>query len=1196
MSKLVSLNKRNGGCPVCGKDDGACRRSSTDYNFIFCKTYVDARKGERVGDYVCVKEATGHTASFKLCTENWTEEAKREFQTRQLQEQQLRKQKQELDDRERQGRALSIEERHQGYSEIHNQLSLDAATVTDLRCRGFCEEEIKNSGFKSVHKYQKLDKVFDTRLPGVSKDGKSLVVAADGYLCPVRDFDGNITAFQLRLHNPEDGNRYRWLSTPDRATLKLQPEDENPLAVFHPIGDCKGIAIIEGTGPKPYFVSQRLGFLTIGAAGGQWLGSPKLLEKYIKQAREKYGADLPIVHIPDAGFALNAQVRNNTHELLKWLKTNFNQTDICVLDWNQIHKSQGDIDEIDLSIIRTLNADSFLKKYKEVFQEQKDKDGQTFLSKRYQNWAEERITLTADIVQREKWLTIPPNIQEKCDILLVRKALGGGKTQALINFLKPIDIVTLLVGYRNSLLNNTIGRAREMGLNAQHVKEGAETLEGLKRNHADTKLWAGCADSYFKFDSIIQSNPDYYLIHDEICSVLGHLKGGGTLKGRQKQAIEWVVKTIQNSGFAIFMDANLCDKDVDFIRQLFPGKRIKVLDSLYDTNPRNFYFLETTNPDTDFSINPRYLPSRLVDKAKDANKVLWISDSQRSCEVANEILTNLGHKHYRLDSKTSHDELSKLLQLAPKKFILTEELDSLSISPSGESGLSIDLFDYFDAVCFDIRGTVGVNTLTQLSARLRDTKVPIYVACPEFVNITHDLCPYPIKQVEEVINKRIEKTLAQAIEVDKELIDSQFVTDMFKDMGKQFSNDPWFIESLKDSKQLKYEHQNLKLMLKTALAQAGNRIIDLVEDSDESVYQECQDAKKVVKRREADKVFNSDDISWKEAQDLSAKDVNYDDKCKIRKATIKHKLPGIEETPSWSADFIYLFDVENSKFIDSRWRLKQLQNKELLHAVFKTSKQYNFEYGFVAQDIWKNPSTKIDALKRLGVDKIIDADVFSGQDDWIREIIDEYYDNPEWFQLIGISKPKRTLNTDGTPKNLKYVKDLINKFLEYFGLETKLMHKTKDKRYYKATTPEEFDDFLLEISNCLNRRAESTIASAAEISLTQAANKGEQALRQQQEWEQRHQAELNKRILEKQLKETQLEKDTENTDEWEKQEAIEYVKLLLEDCENAEALAELRASNIPARTFKRASKSLSRERYEQIRQWVINPLDPIQGF
>lgn len=1205
--KLAPTNINNP-CPVCGDTTGRDRHATEDKAWL-CAEHSSVRRCQVVGEFKCVSHSKcGFWAVFKVDNSHeWSEEQRREWQAKQTRRQQRSKQRAEEIRLKEQQQALSVEERHKLYSEILDQLKLEPATITDLRRRGFTDKEIENCGFKSVSRYHTLAKKYDKRLPGIGNDGKSLIVRDDGYLCPVRSISGHITGLQVRLHNPKDGNRYRWLSTPQTATLKLQPEHENPLAVFHPPSDKPfGIAICEGTGAKPYFVSQRLNLVTIGAAGGQHLSSPKLLEKYLKQAFEKYG-HLPIIVIPDAGFALNKQVRKKLLSTFEWLQNNFKDSEVKVLDWNQIHKSRGDIDELqteDLLRVRWLRVDYFIKKYNEVF-----------TSKQYHNWATNRVKLTADIKQHEKWLNIPYGIQNDCDILLIRKSLGGGKTQALIEFLKQLNTTSLLVGYRNSLLNNTIARANHMGLGSLHIKDTVEVVQGNYVNFAQDesiKLWGGCADSFFKFNAIIDRNPEYNLIHDEICSVLGHLKGGGTLKGRQQQAIEWVTNTINDSQFSIMMDANLSDREVDFIKELFPHKRIKVLDSEYPPDPRTFYFLETASSEKEFTSVSKFLPSQLIGKAKAAKKVLWISDSQRSCEVADEILTKSGHKHYRLDGKTSHDELSKQLQDAPKKFITTHQLDSLSLSPSGESGLSIDLFNYFDAVCFDIRGTVGVNTLTQLSARLRDTDVPIFVACPEFVNMTSNPCPYAIKKIEEVIKQRLDILLAKAMQADGELVDSDFVRNMFDEIGNNAASDPWFIESLKDAKNLKYEHSNLKLCLKTALTQAGHRVIDLVDSAREKHYEEVKETKEEVMKREAEKIYISEDIDFEKALELNKQDVNYDVKCKIRKARLRHKLPGIEDTQSWNADFIKTVLLDQQQFIDKRWRFKQLQDDELSKAVFKSEKKFNFENGFQFKDVWKSTSTKMEALKLLGVGEIITAGVFSCQDVWVREIVDKYYDETEWFDLIGISKAKRTLDENGNPKNSQYVKKMLDRFLDFFGLQTTLAKKKETNRLYNINTPTTVTDYLSDIDNCLSLKAEATITASQEISLKASADKAAKAKANAEEWEQQHQAELNKRLLEQQLTHTQSEKlaplpsiyinksqkcqppmdkniqHTQYIDaEWYKPESIADVASMLQCCDSPEMLNELRECEIPIPVFKLAARQLPEVKRNQVREWVV---------
>ncbi|TFI54865.1 hypothetical protein BLD44_007675 [Mastigocladus laminosus UU774] len=422
-SRPIPSSNRNP-CPVCEKINRDCRILADET--VFCHTFADAKKLEKIGNHICVKEAGGgHTATFKPDnSQQWNEEQRREWEAKK----QIRQQIAQEEARKQQERALSVDERHKLYSEIWNSLTLDAATITDLRRRGFTDEEIARSGFKSVKKWQKLNKSYTTKLPGIGKDGRSLVVGDDGYLCPIYDFDGKIQAFQVRFHNPKNGNRYQYLSTPSYATLRLHPEDELPVAVFHPPeGSPKGIAIVEGTGPKPYYVSQKLNYFVIGAAGGQHLSSIELTNKAIEQATEKYG-ELPITIIPDAGWALNYHVKRKLEEQINYFQ---DFGDVLILDWNQIHKSQGDIDEIDderLNSARLLTVESFKKKYQAVF------DG-----KAYQKWAEERVKLTADIVQEEQWLSIPIGIEKECDILFVRKPFGGGKTNGLINLLKRLD-------------------------------------------------------------------------------------------------------------------------------------------------------------------------------------------------------------------------------------------------------------------------------------------------------------------------------------------------------------------------------------------------------------------------------------------------------------------------------------------------------------------------------------------------------------------------------------------------------------------------------------------------------------------------------------------------------------------------------------------------------------------------------------
>jgi hypothetical protein len=188
---------------------------------------------------------------------------------------------------------LSAVERDRQYRALLAELELDPDDRADLVRRGFTDEQIDLSGFKSVDRYQQLQNQFSELLPGITGNGQRLIVSNAGYLCPVTNSDGLIVACQVRLRTlpTSESNRYRWLSG-NGQTLHLYPENskvggELPLAIHLPQKLSKvTIGICEGIGAKPFLASQRLGIPFIGAAGGQHAGSPQLFKSSLQQIEE----------------------------------------------------------------------------------------------------------------------------------------------------------------------------------------------------------------------------------------------------------------------------------------------------------------------------------------------------------------------------------------------------------------------------------------------------------------------------------------------------------------------------------------------------------------------------------------------------------------------------------------------------------------------------------------------------------------------------------------------------------------------------------------------------------------------------------------------------------------------------------------------------------------------------------------------
>ncbi|NJL78628.1 MAG: hypothetical protein HC917_06805 [Richelia sp. SM2_1_7] len=151
-------------CKVCGQENSACRQHTTDENYVHCHTHASARKLEVINGWKCIEVAKGHTAGFRP---DDTGKTSQEYITRQLQENALRKKNNEAIEKKLREKALPVAERHKFYSEILDQLEIDNATRADLKRRGFSDEEINRSGFKSVKKSQRLNKEFPSTLSGI---------------------------------------------------------------------------------------------------------------------------------------------------------------------------------------------------------------------------------------------------------------------------------------------------------------------------------------------------------------------------------------------------------------------------------------------------------------------------------------------------------------------------------------------------------------------------------------------------------------------------------------------------------------------------------------------------------------------------------------------------------------------------------------------------------------------------------------------------------------------------------------------------------------------------------------------------------------------------------------------------------------------------------------------------------------------
>jgi hypothetical protein len=701
---------------------------------------ADTRKSEVLGGYKCISHSKDRLwAVFKPDDSyEWTEERKRQWETLKIQ----RQRKAEDDEQQQRIRALSASDRHKWNSLILASLPVDADLIEDLKGRGFSQEEIAACEFKSLDKWQKLDFEVPRKLPGIGKDGKSLVVGGNGYLCPIRDFDGHILAFQVRLHQPQDDNRYRWLSTPESATLKLYPEGENPLAVFRPVGQAEGISLVEGTGAKPFLTSHRLNQLVIGAAGGQWANSPKLLEQYLERSHLEVGGEKLVVLYPDAGDVRNKQV------ISRWRKICELLTDLGwsfrFAWWGQTAKECFDIDELepaDYSLIQCISRKEFFtiaeleiknaEARKE--QEQKREESQQELQRltAIRNKLTHITEIPHKIVNVSHMGEVLEDLIEPGTTNLLESDTGTGKSEAARPLARKSDAV---YSWHNRI---SLGRAMSRELQISY-KDDSSNINKKKASF--------CSPSAYQFDPKHLSSKGLLLL-DECDQVFdfnfGSLCNKDGIRPLILSTLEAHFESVMaGNGTALCMSADVTQKEIDYIKAIAPeGTPVRLIVNKYQPKRPEIQFDVSPTPDGQLDI--------LIKKLQDGVPCFVMDDMKngvRGCkslaeyvrttmpEVADQVLEihadNSNDPRVQAFFNDKPDEQSK-------KYLL------IACSPSIISGISLKNQRFIHGVFGFCNGILVDREIKQFLNRVRGAEdIHLWVAEEGFPvrGVDNDLC------------------------------------------------------------------------------------------------------------------------------------------------------------------------------------------------------------------------------------------------------------------------------------------------------------------------------------------------------------------------------------------------------------------------------------------------------------------------
>lgn len=1090
MRKFSPTNKFNP-CPVCEDISGKCRYNSND--FYLCMTLSDAKFGEVINGFKCVGNKGNGWASFKTDnTAEWSQERRQEWE----QQRKARREQADRENADRKQRSLSAEERDREYRQILNSLTLHPDDLASLQRRGFTPEEIKNSRFKSVTGNQWLKFPANSRLPGVSYNGKHLI-CQEGYLCPIRNPEGQIIGAQVRLRHPQDDNRYKWLSSKN-AVLRLFPdgskEGENPLGFFHQTKELNQIWIVEGTGAKPFLLNSRLGVTCIAAAGGQFCSSPQLFKEYLEKASIETGSR-EIIIPPDAGDVCNPSVMWRWRKVVKLIK-NLGYS-VKFAWWGQFSKEDCDIDELeDYSQIQFITPEAFYKLQPQALpkteshqlpntQDKKPKSTgdqsaknladnvippsqKTYAEKATEEWRKSRHFTAKHIIENpEGWLKWP--VPKENTITFIRSGLGTGKTTQVTEWLiELINEPWRNLGYRNTLLLQFCAKTDKVTEQKLGNKDG---FWHLHEHNASLFILDPTGKISTCVHSILRFKPEDFdgcnLLLDETVSVIRTLFEDDNIR-KHEQVLRLFTEAVRRARRVICLDGLMNDWTVKYISALAPDKEVVTVKNI-DNRPKPIVnFLSGTIDLNEETIKKNDRSPWLELIFEHAQRPAIATDSQIMAEWLDEALSEKGYKVLRIDSKTVPEDYVKEFMQECDEYIAKEQPDVLIYTPSAESGLDVSIKNYFTHHIAFFFGVLSVDSYLQMLGRIRDS-IPKFVWCREWIAQEEGAAsrsPFPRTLFKSLLSV-MELDIIECFSTEVEELKAQIISRLTEQI--QQANNIHFQTSVQIRALANHERGNLRSCLLEAIQEAGYPVRLCTLKSNEELKDQNKNGTETVKRRNCHDIFTAEKIDIADTDFGGNFDARWEERVKTIQASYRKQLPGIEETSSWTEDFIYKIRYEDPKFITHNRRYWLFKNSAVALRIQQERWNWIFHQEEISLSKIRSERALIEALRKVGLEEVINSDREWSEENPVIQRITEACKEPEISNALG--------RHPGKSNPIQW----IGRLLGMLGLKFKGSQKRQNGdrvRLYRITNLHNPD--RLNTQACLTRKYEKYLSFEVE--------------------------------------------------------------------------------------------------------------------
>lgn len=555
------------------------------------------------------------------------------------------------------------------------------------------------------------------------------------------------------------------------------------------------------------------------------------------------------------------------------------------------------------------------------------------------------------------------------------------------------------------------------------------------------------------------------LIIDEAEQFMSSLASGETeIKNVRAKTYLWYRRNCHRFDTIYLFDANLTNRTGDFFGTI-SNKPVYRYENIYRENNRTLFF----------HSSPTDLQAQCETDIAQGKNVMYMSDSQTHCEALHRTYTKMGIKSLLL-TRDSMDEKPELQHYISNKGakIRTEGIQVVLASPVIQSGISIEIDEYFDAVYGNFYGVIPPQTACQMLMRNRGN-CPRHVSAPEYGMRVSQL--FTAEDVED--NEYQKRETIQDMYAYSEA--EGWVKDVRDYSGETVLKDPFYIFISKHRFELiAAENRNrhwFKATLLEQLKEDGYKItyIETKKKAQIDVKEEVE----LIKREEAARIVSAESISEDEKKRLDKKEgLNHVEKAQLAKFVLNATLPDFPLP--FDEDFVFshvvkdnyktIRSVENSFLIDNRDHCFKRDDRAIQTAIQNCpSMPLFFDVKMKAPLLALYDKLKINSLKNKELTSI--------DFDTIKELCLKHKKLLRIFNIV--------------PKEKGYSITDVKKVVAIFGYEVKKLKTGTHGRVYVLEKVALFDEFYESIKTRYIKNEEKRIQKekeAAEAEMKKLSN------------------------------------------------------------------------------------------------------------